>query len=145
MDNTLKYNVVRVSEENFDLHADALVSEMRLNIHNNIQLKYDTGHRIFTTAINATLTKAEQDTPVLNVSAAMTCELDADSLSNFTVDNVLVIPETFRIDTIVSTFGMIQGIILARMKELGLQPILLPPVDRAAIPSDPLIVNLKDA
>jgi hypothetical protein len=142
--NKINYTIKSVSEDKFEIDKDAFKEAFPIEINSSIEFQYNPVGRSFKIAVSHELSKKEESIiPILEVSVNMVFELEEESLKEYTIDDVLIIPESFRSMAITTINGIIQGIIVARMKDLGKAPVILPPVDIAALDLKPFIINLN--
>lgn len=142
--NKIIYTIKSVSEDKFEIDKDAFKEAFPIEINSSIEFQYSPTVRSFKIAVSHEFSKKDESiNPILEVSVNMVFELDEESLKEYTIDEVLIIPESFRSMAIQTINGIIQGIIVARMKDLGKAPVILPPVDIAALDLKPFIINLN--
>lgn len=142
--NKIIYTIKSVSEDKFEIDKDAFKEAFPIEINSSIEFQYSPIVRSFKIAVSHEFSKKDESiNPILEVSVNMVFELDEESLKEYTIDEVLIIPESFRSMAIQTINGIIQGIIVARMKDLGKAPVILPPVDIAALDLKPFIINLN--
>lgn len=142
MKNITDIDLVRVSEDSFKMDVSAFRGNTAFKTALNIGFKYSIASRVLKTTVSVSFYRLDDDkTSVLEATGSMMFALGKKLIESYSVDDELVLPSEFQIQTAHMTTGMVRGIIVSHMTQAGLVPLILPILNEDNLNIRPIVLK----